>query len=65
VGNPKSLSRPVEEGAKEERRRHHFYPWGTYRAVRRAFNLEAKSKREEPRWTLDEALEKALREPYF
>lgn len=66
---------PAAKGAKEGRgpkggarrrvRRERFYPWGTYRSMKRIYKLEGKIAREENQKTLDEVMEKALSEPFW
>jgi hypothetical protein len=46
-------------------RRQRFYPWGTYRSMKRIYKLEGKVHREETQKTLDEVMEKALQEPFW
>ncbi len=46
-------------------RRQRFYPWGTYRSMKRIYKLEGKIPREENQKTLDEVMEKALKEPFW
>lgn len=73
-GIPKSLPVPetersgTEEKGKGRRRgsgRKH-YPWGTYRSMKRAFQLEGKQgKRTDPGKTLDEVIGRALQEAFW
>ena len=42
-----------------------YYPWGTYRSMKIIYQLEGKRRKEEPSGTLDEVMEKALKEPYW
>lgn len=58
-GNPKSLPYKKEE-ASGERSWRKYYPWGTYRSMKRAFRLEGKVREEESGGTLDEVLPKLL-----
>lgn len=67
-GNPKSLLMPAKE--KEERRgggprRKRYYPFGTYRSMKRIYQLEGKPKKREGGLSLDEALQKALKEAFW
>ncbi len=61
---------PVE-GAKDEEKgkrrvqRQRFYPWGTYRSMKRIYKLEGKVPKEESNKTLDEVIEKAVKEPFW
>lgn len=68
-GRPKPLAvpdAPIPEGKEARRpRRQRFYPWGTYRSMKKVFKIEGKIRAEPPTLTLDEAIEKALKEPYW
>jgi hypothetical protein len=77
-GKPKSLpmknvfeeeeSEEKDQAAKKERkrpRRQRYYPWGTYRSMKRIYKLEGKQPRVESQKTLDEVIEKALKEPFW
>lgn len=75
-GRPKSLERPTkqreeedEEDGKGKRRmrkpRVRYYPWGTYRAMKRLFKIEGKVPEERGNATLDEVLPKALNEAFW
>ena len=70
-GNPKSMPVPQEEVKdkdKKERRRRtskRYYPWGTYRSMKRVFQLEGKLKKNDQGIPFDTALEKALKEAYW
>ena len=76
-GNPKPLAMnmPVkeedEEGEKPEKGkpkrkpRQRYYPWGTYRSMKRVYKIEGKQHDVESQKTLDEVLEKALKEPFW
>lgn len=61
------LRRAGEKGGKEKRRirRQRYYPWGTYRSMKRIYKLEGKQPKQESQKTLDEVLEKALKEPFW
>jgi hypothetical protein len=70
AGNPKSLPVPPqekEEKTKSGRRRtsKKFYPWGTYRSMKRVYHLEGKPKKNDQGIPLDVAMEKALKEAYW
>ncbi|MDD4287217.1 MAG: hypothetical protein PHN33_02585 [Candidatus Peribacteraceae bacterium] len=70
TGTVKPLQKPgvPEEGEDRKRRgrpRKEYYIWGTYRSLKRLYNLEGKTKREESTQTLDEAMGRALQEPYW
>lgn len=69
TGNPKSrayeITAPVP-GEKERRSRFRkFYPFGTYKSMKRVFHVEGKRKKEQPEKTLDDILPKALKEPFW
>lgn len=62
---PKAMpERPAEPG-RERRIRTRYYPWGTYRSMKRIYKLEGKIRSEPPSLTLDQAIELALKEPYW
>lgn len=42
-----------------------FYPWGTYRSMKRIFKVEGKIKDAEPNKTLEEVLPRALAEAFW
>lgn len=42
-----------------------YYPWGTYRSMKKIYKIEGKQHNEPPTATLDEIMEKALKEPYW
>lgn len=42
-----------------------YYPWGTYRSMKRVYKIEGKIPKEESNKTLDEVIEKALNEPFW
>jgi len=74
AGKPKSLPMKMEEVEEEEDdktkgkkrpRRQRFYPWGTYRSMKRIYKLEGKQPRQESQHTLDQVIEKALKEPFW
>jgi hypothetical protein len=46
-------------------RRIRYYPWGTYRSMKRVYKLEGKPPRVESSKTLDDVIEKALQEPFW
>ncbi|MFA5273681.1 MAG: hypothetical protein WC353_06005 [Candidatus Peribacter sp.] len=70
TGNVKPLLKPgaPEESGDRRRRgrpRKEYYIWGTYRSLKRLYNLEGKVKREESTQTLDEAMARAQKEAYW
>lgn len=42
-----------------------YYPWGTYRSMKKIYKIEGKIHNEPPTATLDEVMEKALQQPYW
>ena len=80
AGNPKPLAMQEEvveddEEVKDPKdtkgklrpriRRTRYYPWGTYRSMKKVYKLEGKVPREENQKTLDDVIEKALKEPFW
>ena len=66
VGNPKSLPLPPQTGESDGRRRfRNFYPWGTYRSMKRIYHLEGKRGKDQPTALLDDVLAKALEQPFW
>ncbi|MDD5751318.1 MAG: hypothetical protein PHS73_02245 [Candidatus Peribacteraceae bacterium] len=70
AGTPKPLERPARpegegEGRRKFSRRKEYYPWGSYRSLKRLHNLEGKQKEAEHTQTLDEAMGRALQEAYW
>ena len=67
-GKPKSLLRPEPEDEEGKKKRHkpRFYPWGTYRSMKRIYNIEGKvtDSTSQP-LSLDEAMKKASKEPFW
>lgn len=58
---------PKDKSDKGERRNffRKFYPFGTYRSMKRIYKVEGKIKDPEPNKTLDEVLPKALNEAFW
>jgi len=50
---------------KRRKKREKYYPWGTYRAMKRIYKIEGKEKWNPPDHTLDDVIEKALKEPFW
>lgn len=42
-----------------------YYPWGTYRTMKKIYKIEGKVFEAERTLTLDDVMEKALQEPYW
>ena len=63
----KETSPSVKPGKKERGGGFHrkYYPWGTYRSMRRIYKLEGKVKDAEPNKTLEEILPKALKDAFW
>ncbi|MCF7844834.1 MAG: hypothetical protein K9M03_03345 [Kiritimatiellales bacterium] len=45
--------------------RKQYYPWGSYRTMKKLYKLEGKEKEAERHQTLDGAIEKSLKEPFW
>jgi hypothetical protein len=68
AGRPKSLEVPVAgSGDQRERRsrRRRYFPWGTYRSMKRIYKLEGKVRSEPPTSDIHAVIEKALEQPYW
>ncbi len=70
TGKPKSM--PMKEDEEvvddkgERKRRRRYYPWGTFRSMRKLYKIgDWKSAIVDRQITLDEAIEKALKEPFW
>lgn len=66
--NPKSLPYKkieVKEGERKGQFWRKFYPFGTYRSMKRIYKLEGKIKDVEPNRTLEEVLPRALNEAFW
>lgn len=61
-----TVSATAKKG-KEEKRSfwRKFYPWGTYRSMRRIYKIEGKIKDPEPNKTLEEILPMALNQAFW
>jgi hypothetical protein len=55
---------PKEKG-RGRPRRVRYYPWGTYRTMKKIYKIEGKQPKEEHHQTLDEVIEKAIKEPFW
>ncbi len=70
-GNAKTLLMPEAppEEAKEGRRpripRKRYYPWGTYRSMRKLYKIDGGITQEDRQISLDEAMEKSSKEPFW
>lgn len=57
--------KPAAKGRGRRPPRQRYYPWGTYRSMKRVYKIEGKQHKEESNKTLDEVIEKALQEPFW
>ncbi len=66
-GNPKPLLIPPSEEEKKGRgpRRKRYYPWGTYKSMKKVYQLEGKPKKVEGNMPLEDAIQHALKEAYW
>ena len=71
-GRPKSLPIPpppavssTEQTKRGRAPKNKYYPWGTYRSMKRLYKLEGAPHKQEASQLIDEALEKALKEPFW
>jgi hypothetical protein len=65
----KASAKPGPKGKVDRRPprkpRKRYYPWGTYRTMKKIYKLEGKVFEAERTLTLDDVMEKALQEPYW
>lgn len=54
-----------KEVAPRKRSRKRYYPWGTYRTMKKLYRIEGKQKDAESHKTFDEALNLAVQEAYW
>lgn len=59
---PKGRGRDRRPPRKPRKR---YYPWGTYRTMKKIYKIEGKVFEAERTTTLDDVMEKALQEPYW
>ncbi|MDB4977940.1 MAG: hypothetical protein JWM56_126 [Candidatus Peribacteria bacterium] len=70
-GNPKKFEMPIVESMGKDgkpRKRSltkRYYPWGTYKSMKKVYKLEGKPPKYEPNVTLDDVIEKALEQPFW
>lgn len=72
-GNPKQLEmiiepKPSKDGEKPVRKkpsRKRYYPWGTYKTMKKIYRIEGKEKDTEDYKTLEQAISLAVEEPYW
>lgn len=75
AGDPKKLEMPGKEEVEEEeqpvkgrrprKKRKRYYPWGTYKSMKRLYRVEGKEKEIENYRPLDDAIVLAVQEPYW
>ncbi len=68
AATPVAPAKPVGRG--KDRRpprkpRTRYYPWGTYRTMKKIYKIEGKVPEAERTLTLDDVMEKAVQEPYW
>ncbi len=61
----KPAAKPGTKGRGVRKPRVRYYPWGTYRSMKKIYKIEGKIHNEPPTATLDEIMEKALQQPYW
>ena len=62
--NPKDVV-DEDDGAKRRPRRKRYYPWGTYRSMKKQFRLEGKEKETDSYKELDEAMQLSSEQPFW
>lgn len=69
TGNAKPLPIKKEEASPDAEKKRgswrKYYPWGTYKSMKRVFKLEGKQGKFQPDKTLDEVIGKALEQPFW
>ncbi len=68
AAKPEPKGRGRGRGAPDRRVRKprtRYYPWGTYRSMKKIYKIEGKVFDAERTLTLDDVMEKALQEPYW
>lgn len=58
-------AKPDAKGKRRVSRRQRYYPWGTYRTMKKIYKIEGKVITEKTPLTLDAAIEKCLVEPFW
>lgn len=53
------------DGRPARKPRKRFYPWGTYKTMKKIYKIEGKVPEAERTLTLDDVMAKALQEPYW
>ncbi len=56
-----------EKGKKrfKRKKRKSYYPWGSYRTMKKLYRIEGKEKEEEGNMSLDEAMQRSIKEPFW
>lgn len=54
-----------EKDGFERKPKKRAYPWGSYKTMRKLYKLEGKEKEAERTITLNDVIEKAVKEPYW
>lgn len=62
---PVSKGRAMRDRRPPRKPRVRYYPWGTYRTMKKVYKIEGKVFDAERTLTLDDVMEKALQEPYW
>lgn len=66
---PEPAAKPGAKGGRDRRPprkpRTRYYPWGTYRSMKKIYKIEGKVPEAERTLTLDDVMEKAVQEPYW
>jgi hypothetical protein len=74
TGHAKPLAMPDEAASEKDREetgrrrskpRKRYYPWGTYRTMKKIYRLEGRTADAEQHITLDEAIARCLTEPFW
>ena len=63
--DPKGRGRGRAPDRRVRKPRIRYYPWGTYRTMKKIYKIEGKVFDAERTLTLDDVMEKALQEPYW
>ncbi len=73
-GNPKKMEKTFAEEDKDEeggkgrklrKRKKQYFPWGSYRTMKKLFRVEGKEKEIENYRPIDEAMKLAINETYW
>lgn len=58
-------AKPTRDRRPPRKPRTRYYPWGTYKTMKKIYKIEGKVFEAERTLTLDDVMEKALQEPYW